>query len=749
MLPMPMYIPAPFHHPVPLCPLYLTSLSVNMSLLCCAAEADVLGDRIAIVKEGRMRAIGTSKFLKNRFGMGYLLRASLAATANPEEVARLVSKSVPEAEVVSLAGSEFSVRLPKESAGAFPGMFEELDAKREEVGIVNYGIETTTLEEVFIRIVNEDSDLLVQNHQAANKLLAASGEERDKQLEKVKVGDDKRHPLSHDTVKLLLTQGRQVQESQLEGIWKQVRVLVWKRFFQMVRSKGQWMMNVVLPIGVIVIAAIIMYNVPTDLLSDNKGAADLAYDLPFATPVSGASEQAVASYLAHAGVSNYLYVGTDYAALVDYIRNNTGPSGEGEVSGAAVYYHSLLNATVMYNSSYPMAYAGLIEDILQSAVSNATGSRLVVNAACNPLQNQELNEQANLAYCFFLVTCLLAGGLGSAISIVLSGERVGLVKHQQLASGASLVSYWWANAVFDYGVASAQALGLTFALYCARAEVYSGSDFGLIFGLGLLFSITAICRFYVCSHFLNDIRMAQTFYFYGSLFSMFVTLLVYALTVYSFLGGNASSSSAHAVAVICTVADPAFGYIFLLMLQNDFLGVRTQHGDASVASTAVNANIPLVLFLSAIAYFLVLVYLEGGFSLLFAKRKPPQHQQVQPVARDDVDANGLALVKGYQQAEHDEEDGGASGSGEGEENRSARSVPLQPHSRSFGAMDPDVEFEKNRVAEIARTGDFHNSHTAIFMHRLQRIYYGSGSRPTKVAVKDFSLAVERGEIFGL
>ncbi len=37
----------------------------------------VLGDRIAIVKEGRLRALGTSAFLKQRFGLGYILRMSL------------------------------------------------------------------------------------------------------------------------------------------------------------------------------------------------------------------------------------------------------------------------------------------------------------------------------------------------------------------------------------------------------------------------------------------------------------------------------------------------------------------------------------------------------------------------------------------------------------------------------------------------------------------------------------------------
>ncbi|KAG2768751.1 hypothetical protein Pcac1_g20084 [Phytophthora cactorum] len=36
-------------------------------------EADILGDRIAIMAEGEMRCCGSSLFLKNRFGAGYNL----------------------------------------------------------------------------------------------------------------------------------------------------------------------------------------------------------------------------------------------------------------------------------------------------------------------------------------------------------------------------------------------------------------------------------------------------------------------------------------------------------------------------------------------------------------------------------------------------------------------------------------------------------------------------------------------------
>ena len=36
-------------------------------------EADVLGDRIAIISQGRLRCCGSSLFLKSRFGNGYYL----------------------------------------------------------------------------------------------------------------------------------------------------------------------------------------------------------------------------------------------------------------------------------------------------------------------------------------------------------------------------------------------------------------------------------------------------------------------------------------------------------------------------------------------------------------------------------------------------------------------------------------------------------------------------------------------------
>ena len=36
-------------------------------------EADILGDRIGIMSQGRMTCLGSSHFLKRKFGAGYIL----------------------------------------------------------------------------------------------------------------------------------------------------------------------------------------------------------------------------------------------------------------------------------------------------------------------------------------------------------------------------------------------------------------------------------------------------------------------------------------------------------------------------------------------------------------------------------------------------------------------------------------------------------------------------------------------------
>ena len=67
-------------------------------------EADVLGDRIAIMAEGKVQCCGSSLFLKNHYGVGYHIVMVKQPDCKVKRITELVKQFVPLAELESNAG---------------------------------------------------------------------------------------------------------------------------------------------------------------------------------------------------------------------------------------------------------------------------------------------------------------------------------------------------------------------------------------------------------------------------------------------------------------------------------------------------------------------------------------------------------------------------------------------------------------------------------------------------------------------
>ena len=130
-------------------------------------EADKLGDRVAIMAHGKLMCCGSPLFLKNRFGVGY----SLTIVKVPQEktvstkvhdvstkITELICSLIPSAELLSDVGAEQSFRLPFSASGSFVDLFDSLDESKESLGIAEYGISVTTLEEVFLRVAEIEEE---------------------------------------------------------------------------------------------------------------------------------------------------------------------------------------------------------------------------------------------------------------------------------------------------------------------------------------------------------------------------------------------------------------------------------------------------------------------------------------------------------------------------------------------------------------------------------------------------------------
>ncbi|KAG2981889.1 hypothetical protein PC119_g20919 [Phytophthora cactorum] len=69
-----------------------------------------------------------------------------------------LKKYVPGVKCLSSSGSELVFQLPTASSEAFPSMLEQLDVEMNALGVQQYGISVTTLEEVFLRISQDHEE---------------------------------------------------------------------------------------------------------------------------------------------------------------------------------------------------------------------------------------------------------------------------------------------------------------------------------------------------------------------------------------------------------------------------------------------------------------------------------------------------------------------------------------------------------------------------------------------------------------
>ena len=118
-------------------------------------EAEVLCQRVAIMSKGTMRCIGTQLRLKQKYANGF--RLSIAA--RPENMARasaFVEKLLPagykKIDAFSSAMS-WEFRLEPGLLGKF---FNELEGNKADIGLEDWGIMQSSLDEVFFTLITDE-----------------------------------------------------------------------------------------------------------------------------------------------------------------------------------------------------------------------------------------------------------------------------------------------------------------------------------------------------------------------------------------------------------------------------------------------------------------------------------------------------------------------------------------------------------------------------------------------------------------
>jgi len=143
-------------------------------------EADILGDRIGIMKDGKMECIGSSMFLKQRFGVGYLLKMTKIEQFNESHANQIVEYIHEtlghDVGLQDETRKELVFKIPNSLQTQFNEFFAGFDANMTNFGVVDYRIQMTTLTDVFEKVGGFKFDGL--NSQSIVSLPEAENDDR-------------------------------------------------------------------------------------------------------------------------------------------------------------------------------------------------------------------------------------------------------------------------------------------------------------------------------------------------------------------------------------------------------------------------------------------------------------------------------------------------------------------------------------------------------------------------------------------
>ncbi|XP_009332142.1 PREDICTED: retinal-specific ATP-binding cassette transporter [Pygoscelis adeliae] len=267
-------------------------------------EADILGDRVAIISQGKLFCSGSPVFLKNCFGSGFYLtlvrkmkntrlrratslcscgsRCSCSCSScarrdeeggAPEqeldgdlnELAEVIHHHIPEAKLIESIGQELIYLLPNKhfKQRSYASLFRELEETLDDLGLSSFGVSDTPLEEVFLKVTAEADPGMQKagdTQENGSTLGKTSTENKLAEQTALKTNDTSRMPVGTAGDQDEGKGSRQYKGFQL--VHQQIKALLIKRFHHASRSHKDFLAQVVLPASFVLLSLILAVIVP-------------------------------------------------------------------------------------------------------------------------------------------------------------------------------------------------------------------------------------------------------------------------------------------------------------------------------------------------------------------------------------------------------------------------------------------------------------------------------------------------------
>ena len=418
-------------------------------------EAEVLGDRIGIMTLGSLKCVGSPLFLKGRFGVGYNVTMVLNENADTKKINEFVTSHFKGSKISREAAKELTFHIPKSHENDFKSFFTELDAKKDEYKIKSYGMSSSTMEEIFLRVakgdLGDEQENAKDKDNQENKVIehkesvSLSISEEYKALEAYSIAEGPEPPLCS------------VFPTHFEAI-------VTKRVIITIRT---WL---TLLIELLVPAALIVWGFALTLITNYFDGPVLwfqpsIYDTPQTFLYNqNAAGDAVGDFISNMGpglLGNAIFIQgtTDYSimhGLDDEIFRSKQiiPSRYGSVYIKKFDRKTMdFSFAVFANASSQDSSGAFLAFFLQSTVRTVLQKPdFQLTFANHPLPLPYSTKDLEKSYVGGTVSSALIIAFAlvpaSIISFIVR-EREDNLKHQQLISGVSMLAYWLSNSVVD------------------------------------------------------------------------------------------------------------------------------------------------------------------------------------------------------------------------------------------------------------------------------------------------------------
>ncbi|XP_029888453.1 retinal-specific phospholipid-transporting ATPase ABCA4 isoform X4 [Aquila chrysaetos chrysaetos] len=266
-------------------------------------EADILGDRVAIISQGKLFCSGSPVFLKNCFGSGFYLTlvrkmkntrigratslcscgsqcscsCSSCARSDKEEapeqeldgdlneLAEVIHHHIPEAKLIESIGQELIYLLPNKhfKQRSYASLFRELEETLDDLGLSSFGVSDTPLEEVFLKVTAEADPGMQKaedTQENGSTLGKTSTENKPAEQTALKTNDTSRMPVGIAGDQNEGKGSRQYKGFQL--VHQQIKALLIKRFHHASRSHKDFLAQIVLPASFVLLSLILTVIIP-------------------------------------------------------------------------------------------------------------------------------------------------------------------------------------------------------------------------------------------------------------------------------------------------------------------------------------------------------------------------------------------------------------------------------------------------------------------------------------------------------